>query len=53
MIRCSICTGEQTLCARELSTGRSHELMLIGTPADLGGFCAENGFRATDIEKVY
>ena len=53
VLRCSICTGEQTLCARELSTGKLHELMLIRNPADLEGFCAENGFKAADIEKVY
>ena len=53
VLRCSICTGEQTLCAREKGTGKLHELMMIRTPADLEGFCAENGLNPADIEKVY
>lgn len=53
VLRCSICTGEQTLCAREAKTGKLLELMLIRTPAELEGFCAENGLDASAIEKVY
>ena len=53
VLRCSICTGEQTLCAREKETGKLHELMLIRDPADLEGFCAENGLSANDIQKIY
>ena len=41
VLRCSICTGEQTLCARDRETGKLHELMLIRTPDELEGFCAE------------
>ena len=53
VIRCSICTGEQTLCARERGTGALHELMLLRTPADLEGFCAANGIDPTSVEKIY
>ncbi|MBQ9272974.1 MAG: aspartate dehydrogenase [Mogibacterium sp.] len=53
VLRCSICTGEQTLCAREKTTGRLQELMLVRSPYELEGFCAENGFTAADIEKIY
>lgn len=53
VLRCSICTGEQTLCARERGTDRLEELMLIRNPAELEGFCEQNGYKAEDIEKVY
>ena len=53
VIRCSICTGEQTLCAREKSNGKLHELMLIRDPGELEGFCRENGIQMESIEKVY
>ena len=53
VIRCSICTGEQVLCAKERSTGQLLELMLIKSPAQLEGFCAANGISQKDIEKVY
>ena len=53
VLRCSICTGEQTLCARDRETGKLHELMLIRTPDQLEGFCAENGISSEDIKKVY
>ena len=53
VLRCSICTGEQVLCAKECSTGNLLELMLIKTPAQLEGFCEANGISQKDIEKVY
>lgn len=53
VLRCSICTGEQTLCARDVETGKLHELMLIRDPSDLEGFCAANGLSANDIQKIY
>ncbi len=53
VLRCSICTGEQTLCAREAKTGKLLELMLIRSPKELEGFCSENGLDAAEIEKVY
>ena len=53
VLRCSICTDEQVLCARERSTGHLLELMLIKSPAQLEGFCTANGISEEDIEKVY
>lgn len=53
VLRCSICTGEQVLCAKEVSTGRLHELMLIRSPEELEGFCAYNGISSDSIEKIY
>lgn len=53
VLRCSICTGEQTLCARDVETGKLHELMLIRDPSDLEGFCAANGLSTGDIQKIY
>ena len=53
VIRCSICTGEQVICAKECQTGKLHELMLVRTPDDIDGFCRANGFKAEDIQKVY
>ena len=53
VLRCSICTGEQVLCAREIRSGRLIELMLVKSPAELEGFCSANGISAADIEKIY
>lgn len=52
VLRCSICTGEQVLCAKD-AHGKLHELMLVKSPDDIGGFCRENGISADSIEKVY
>ena len=52
-IRCSICTGEQVLCAKERSTGKLIEIMLIRNPAQLEAVCEENGFSADGITKIY
>ena len=53
VLRCSICTGEQVLCARDRGTGELHEIMLIRKPDDLAGFCDANGIAVSDVEKVY
>ena len=53
VLRCSICTGEQVLCAKEVRTGKLLELMLIKTPVQLEGFCAANGISPEEIERVY
>ena len=53
VLRCSRCTGEQVLCARDRGSGELHEIMLIRTPSDLEGFCAANGIRAANVQKVY
>ena len=53
VLRCSICTGEQVLCAKERTTGKLVELMLIKSPAQLGAFCEANGLSPDSIEKIY
>ena len=53
VLRCSICTGEQVLCARDRETGELHEIMLIRKPDDLDGFCDANGIASSEIQKVY
>lgn len=53
VLRCSICTGEQVLCAKDINTGKLHELMLISSPEDLEGFCEANSINAESITKVY
>lgn len=51
VIRCSICTGEQTACLKNLHNGRLTEIMLIRDSADLEAFQAACGVR--EIERVY
>ena len=51
VIRCSICTGEQTACLQNLQTGALSEIMLIRNAADLEAFQSACG--VSKIEKVY
>ena len=53
VLRCSICTGEQVVCAKDRSTGKLTEIMLIRSPAELEGFCAANGIDVSKVQKVY
>ena len=53
VLRCSICTGEQVLCARERKTGKLLELTLIRNPRELDDYCDANGLNANEIEKIY
>ena len=53
VLRCSICTGEQVLCAKDRQTGQLTELMLIRTPSDLIEFCEANGISTGDVQKIY
>lgn len=53
VLRCSICTGEQVLCAKNTNTGKLTEIMLIRNPEELQGFCEQNNISAEDIQKVY
>ena len=53
VIRCSICTGEQVICALDRKTGELTSLQLISSPEDLEGFCRENGFAPSELRKVY
>jgi hypothetical protein len=53
VIRCSICTGEQVICAKDRQTGELHELMLVRMPSDIGGFCAANDIDVSELQKEY
>ena len=53
VLKCSICTGEQIMCAQDAVTGEMHELMFVRSQSDLEGFCADNGILIGDIEKVW
>lgn len=47
VLKCSICTGEQIACFKDIKTGHLTEVMLIKTAADLDEFC-----RMYDLENV-
>lgn len=53
VLRCSICSGEQVLCRRDLETGHLQELMLIRSPSDLYDFCEVNHIDPDSVRKVY
>ncbi len=53
MLRCSICTGEQTACMREKATGKLRELELIRDERDLEKFCRDYGVKKEEIRKIY
>ena len=52
VIRCSICTGEQSAGFRDKTTGRVEEIMLIRDERDLADFRAQYGIEG-EIERVY
>lgn len=51
VIRCSICTGEQTACLMDLQSGAVTEIMAIHNSSDLQAFQAACG--VSEIEKIY
>ncbi len=53
VLRCSICNGEQILCARDKNSGELHELMLVRSPGELAEFCKENSILPESIKKEY
>ena len=53
VLRCSICSGEQVLCARDRQTGAIHELMLIRSFGELKDFCDANGIEPESVRKIY
>ena len=53
VLRCSICTGEQVLCARDRKTKALHELMLIKSPEELEAVCKANSIDVEKVERVY
>ena len=52
VLRCSICTGEQVACFRDIATGELQEVMLIRGDEDLAAFRREYGVDG-EIERVY
>ena len=53
VLRCSICTGEQTACFRDRASGALHEVTLLRSGADLEAFCRDYGVKPEDIKKIY
>ena len=51
VIRCSICTGEQTACLKNLQNGKLTEIMVINNPAELEAFQAACG--VSEIERIF
>ena len=52
VIRCSICTGEQSAGFRDRISGRVEEIMLIRDEKDLSAFRKQYGIEG-EIERVY
>lgn len=51
VIRCSICTGEQTAGFQNIHTGKFTEIMLIRNEQDLEDF--KNMYGLLTVEKIY
>lgn len=51
VIRCSICTSEQTAGFQNIHTGRFTEISLIRSEQDLENFM--NSYGIEEIEKIY
>lgn len=51
VLRCSICTGEQSAGFQDIHTGRFTEVMLIRSSQDLENFKSMYGL--TEVEKIY
>ena len=51
VLRCSICTGEQTAGFKDNATGTFHEIMLIKTDKDLEEFKQQYGVQS--LKKEY
>ena len=53
VLRCSICTGEQTACVRERATGKLRELQLIRSEKELEDFCRSCGVKKEELRRIY
>lgn len=51
VLRCSICTGEQTAGFKDNATGTFHEIMLIRNDKDLEAFKQQYGVQ--ELKKEY
>ena len=52
VIRCSICTGEQTAGFRDNTSGKFTEIMPVRGPGDVEQFRREYGIEG-EIKKIY
>ena len=53
VLRCSICTGEQTLGYMDAESGQMKELMLIRSPGELAEVCHANGIDPESVRRIY
>ena len=53
VLRCSICTGEQTLGYMDAESGQMKELMLIRNPGELAEVCHANGIDPESVRRIY
>ena len=53
VLRCSICTGEQTLGYMDGVSGQMKELMLIRSPDELDRVCRANGIDPESVRRIY
>lgn len=53
VIRCSICTGEQTAGFRDLTSGRFEDLMLIRDDRDLRQFLRQYGVEESELKREW
>ncbi len=51
VVRCGICTGEQTAGFRDKTSGHFREVMLVKTPKDLEDF--KRGCGVEDCKKIF
>ncbi|MBQ6780998.1 MAG: hypothetical protein IJP62_07160 [Treponema sp.] len=51
VLRCSICTGEETACLQDKTTGKLQEICLIQNKAELAAFM--RAYSLTSVRQVY
>ncbi|MCD8326626.1 MAG: aspartate dehydrogenase [Lachnospiraceae bacterium] len=53
VLKCSICTGEQTAGFQEIHTGQFEDIMLVRGQKDLEEFVTTYGLDPAGITKIY
>ncbi len=53
VLKCSICTGEQTAGFQEIHTGQFEDIMLVRGQKDLDEFISSYGLDSSNITKIY
>ncbi|MCD8131045.1 MAG: aspartate dehydrogenase [Lachnospiraceae bacterium] len=53
VLKCSICTGEQTAGFQQIRTGQFEDIMLVRGQKDLDEFISIYGLNPADITKIY